>query len=139
MEDAPPRLAEGERLLAGPVPARFTRVDSKGRTAPRQQGSLYLTDRRLIQVSPDARSIDLRRVTELGLVAGHILVTIARSRGLNIELEGAQELRATIAAAVSARRGRRSKLVPVMARGLGPVADPELVEDVADVTADSSR
>jgi hypothetical protein len=126
-------------MLAGPVAATFTRVDSKGRATPRQPGSLYVTSSRLIEVSPQARSIDLRRVTELGLVAGHILVTISRSRGLIIELEGAQELRATIAAAVSARRKRSSKLVPVMARSLRSVADTKLVEDAADVPADRSR
>ena len=139
MEDQHPQLAPGEQLLAGPVAARFTRVDGRGRTTPRQQGSLYVTSQRLIQVAPEARSIDLRRVSELGLVAGHILVTVARSRGLIIELEGAQELRATIAAAVSARRKRRSKLVPVMARGLRSVADVELVEDAADMPANSPR
>jgi hypothetical protein len=134
-----PRLAEGEHLLAGPVEARFTRVAGDGTTSKPHPGALYVTDRRVIQVSPAPRSIDLRRITELGLMANHILVTISRSRGLIIELDGARQLRAVIAGAVSERRKRRSKLVPVMARGLGSVADAELVEDVADVPANSPR
>ncbi len=72
-------------------------------------------------------------------MANHILLTIVRSQGLMIEVEGAQALRGVIASAVSARRKPRSRLVPVMASGLGPVADAELGEDVAHVPADGSR
>ena len=134
-----PRLAPGEQLLAGPVAASFTRVAIDGSTSTPATGSLYVTSRRLIPVAPSVRSVDLRRVTELGLMANHILVTIARSRGLIVEVANPQELRGVIARAVSARRKRRSKLVPVMAAGLGTVADAELVEDVADVPANRPR
>jgi hypothetical protein len=132
-------LAPGEQLLRGPIAASFTRVAGDGTTSTPRAGSLYVTSQRLIQVAPDPRSIDLRRITELGLMANHILVTIARSRGLMIEVADAQELRGVVAGAVSARRKGRSKLVPVMASGLGPVADAELGEDVAHVPADRSR
>jgi hypothetical protein len=136
--DEPLRLAENEQLLAGPVPATFTRVAGDGRTTAPQHGTLYVTDRRLIQLAPQVRSIDLRRITELGLMANHILVTITRSRGLMVEVANAHELRGVIATAVSARRKRPSRLVPVMASGLGTVADAELVEDVAYMPANSS-
>jgi hypothetical protein len=131
------RLVAGELLLAGPVAAVFTRVAGDGSAAPPIAGLLYVTNRSLVQAGRVERTIDLRRITELGLAAGKVLVTIARSRGLMVEVENAQALRSVIADAVSARRaGRRSELVPVMARGLGAVADAELVEDAADVTAD---
>ena len=80
----------------------------------------------------------------VGAAWGAVEARLRPRRGLTrlremIEVEGAQALRGVIAGAVSARRKRKSGLVPVMASGLGPVADVGLVEDVADVPADSPR
>ena len=135
-----PQLSAGEEFLAGPVSAVFTRVSDDGRTSSAVAGLLYVTNHRLIEAGDVERRIDLRRITELGLTAGRILVTIARSRGLVVEVEDAHDLRALIAEAVSnRRRPRPSALVPVMARRFGTVADAELVEDVADVAAHGTR
>jgi len=135
----PVELLDDEVVLAGPVAATFTPVAGDGTTASPKVGQMYLTDRRLLVTGQLERAIDLRRITELGLTLGRLLVTITRSRGLMIDVEGAEALRTRIAHAVSARRsGGDSELVPVMASGLGAVADAELVEDVADVPAHGS-
>jgi hypothetical protein len=134
-----PVFEEAENVLAGPIAVTFTRVSGDGSTTAPRPGTLIVTDRRLIEVAPGVRSIDLRRITELGLMASHILITIARSRGLMVEAPDAGELRGIIAGAVSARRKGPSVLVPVMASGLGTVADTQLVEDAAHVPANRPR
>ena len=135
----PVELLDDEVVLAGPVAATFTPVAGDGTTASPKVGQMYLTDRRLLVTGQLERAIDLRRITELGLTLGRLLVTITRSRGLMIDVEGAEALRTRIAHAVSARRsGGDSELVPVMASGLGAVSHAELVEDVADVPAHGS-
>jgi hypothetical protein len=137
----PPRieLAAGERIIAGPISAVFTRVAPDGAASEPTAGQLYVTNVNLINAGEVERRIKLSRITELGLAIGRILMTVSRSQGLVVEVENPSEVRAVIADAVAGSRPRRgSELVPVMASGLGAVADPELVEDVADVPAHRS-
>jgi hypothetical protein len=103
-------LDGGEPLLARRTESLLTRVDDEGLEPTGVPGSVYLTDRRLIHLSGEARvnelAIDLGQVTELSLSGAHLLITVRPHRGFMLDVESPIDFRAQMALAISALRGR---------------------------------
>jgi hypothetical protein len=104
------RLDGGEPLLARRTESTLTRVSDSGLESDGLQGSVYLTDRRLIHLGAgptvDELAIDLGQVTELSLSGVHLLITVRPHRGFMLDVESPIDFRAQMALAISALRGR---------------------------------
>jgi hypothetical protein len=105
-----PRLKTDELLLARRTESTMTRVGDAGLDGAGLEGTIYLTDRRLIHLSGDATvdelTIDLGLVTELSLSGDHLLITCRPNRGFILDVESPIDFRAQMALAISALRGR---------------------------------
>lgn len=105
-----PRLKTGEPLLARRTESTLTPAGDAGLARAGREGSIYLTDRRLIHLSGDATvdelTIDLGQVTELSLSGGHLLITCRPNLGFMLDVESPIDFRAQMALAISALRGR---------------------------------
>jgi hypothetical protein len=101
-----PLLDHEERLLGSRDPAtvRMVDIDDGGRAIRLEEGRLYVTDRRLLHVGSRTESVELLNIDELAMADDRILVTLAGSRGLTLDVENPHQLRVLIAAAKAARR-----------------------------------
>ncbi len=103
--DVEPYLADGEVLLGVRPEAVLGRLGEAGQGVVRAEGRLFVTDRRLLHLGAEAVSILLADVRELAISEDRILVTLAGSRGMTIDVPDPRHLRVLIAAARSAARG----------------------------------
>ena len=94
-----PYLADGEHLLGRRETAALTRVDDDGQSALRQDGVLYVTDRRLLHLADEVTSLDLTDVIELAMADDRILITLAGARGVMLDVEDPRQFRVLVAAA----------------------------------------
>lgn len=99
-----PYLATDERLLGAREPAAVRRVDEEMRLVVRHEGSLYITDRRLIHVGERVDSIPLAEIDELTMDDDRIFVTLIGARGVTLDISAPNQLRVLIAAAKAALR-----------------------------------
>jgi hypothetical protein len=101
-----PFLRDDERVLVRAGTAKLTRVSPDRSRAPSVTGTLFLTDRRLMNVDGDLYSIELADITELAISGDQLLVSLRGSLGAILDLDSPQEFRSSVAAAISAARGR---------------------------------
>ena len=105
-----PRLESDEPLLARRTESTLTRVGDSGLEPSGLEGSVYLTDRRLVHLTRGSTvhevTIDLGMVTELSLSGDHLLISCRPNRGFMLDVESPIDFRAQMALAISALRGR---------------------------------
>ena len=101
-----PHLDPDERVLWTSSAAVLRRVDVDDDRHPvlREEGPLYVTDRRLLHVGPHVESISLLDIDELSMADDRILLTLVGSRGLTLDVDAPQQLKVLIAAAKATRR-----------------------------------
>jgi hypothetical protein len=93
-----------ERVLGVRAEATMARIDETSKAAVRDDGPLYITDRRLLHLGQRASSIPLSEIDELAMADNRILVTLAGARGVMLDVDEPRQLRVLIAAAKSASR-----------------------------------
>jgi hypothetical protein len=79
-------------------------VDDLSRAVVRDQGPLYITDRRLMHFGTETHSVALSDIDELSMADDRILVTLSGSRGITLDVVDPHQLRVLIAAAKAANR-----------------------------------
>ncbi len=99
-----PHLAAGEQLLGYRPQASLGRVDEATRAAVRDEGPLYVTDRRIVHLGRRTTSIPLADIDELAMADDRILATLSGARGVTLDVDEPRQLRVLIAAAKSAAR-----------------------------------
>lgn len=101
-----PYLEPDERLLwtCDLAIVRRVDVDDEGRGVVTEQGSLYVTDHRLLHFGSRVQAVALLEIDELAMADDRILVTLVGSRGLTLDVDNPHQLRVLIAAAKAARR-----------------------------------
>jgi len=101
-----PHLEPGEHVLMcrGDVVLRRVDVDDLSRAVVRDQGPLYITDRRLMHFGTETHSVALSDIDELSMADDRILVTLSGSRGITLDVVDPHQLRVLIAAAKAANR-----------------------------------
>lgn len=99
-----PYLAVGEKLVGYRPNAGLGRVDESTRAAVRDEGPLYVTDRRIVHLGRQTMSIPLADIDELAMADDRILATLSGARGVTLDVAEPRQLRVLIAAAKSAAR-----------------------------------
>jgi hypothetical protein len=101
-----PHLEPGEHVLMSraEVILRRVDVDDLSRAVVRDQGPLYITDRRLMHFGTETHSVALSDIDELSMADDRILVTLSGSRGITLDVVDPHQLRVLIAAAKAANR-----------------------------------
>jgi hypothetical protein len=101
-------LGRDERLLGVREAAVLRRIDveDEARTVLQEEGPLFVTDQRLLQLGDDVESIKLLDIDELTMADDRILVTLTGSRGVTLDVAEPQQFRVLIAAAKAALRAR---------------------------------
>jgi hypothetical protein len=89
-------LEEGEQVVARRTSARLRVVETSGGISEGTDGTLFLTDRRLLHAGP-LRSVPLADITELTIAGDSVLISLADGRGLLLEASSAADLRTAIA------------------------------------------
>lgn len=97
-------LVEDEHLLGIRERASLGRIDEALQAAVRDEGSLYVTNRRLLHIGSQVTSVPLSEIDELAMADDRILVTVAGARGITLDAPYPRHLRVLIAAAKSAAR-----------------------------------
>ena len=93
---AVPPLEAGEQVIARRLGARLRTADASGLSADTSDGTLYLTERRLIHAGA-VQSIPLSEIAEITLAGDSLLVSLRDGRGFALEVESAEDLRSAIA------------------------------------------
>lgn len=101
-----PHLGPDELVLGTRSDASVRRVDEDMRLVVRDEGPIYVTDRRLIHLGERVDSIPLLEIDELTMTDDLILVTLAGARGITLEVAEPNQLRVLIAAAKAALRAQ---------------------------------
>jgi hypothetical protein len=103
-EDLAAHLVEGEQLLGIRERASLGRIDEALQAAVRDEGSLYVTNQRLLHIGSEVTSVPLSEIDELAMADDRILVTLAGATGVTLDVPYPRHLRVLIAAAKSAAR-----------------------------------
>jgi hypothetical protein len=103
--EAAPHLADDERVLGMRAQADLGRLDEATRATVRHSGRLYVTDRRLLHLGEEVVSVSLADIVELAMSDERILVTLAESRGVTLDISDPRRFRVLVAAAKSASNG----------------------------------
>jgi hypothetical protein len=98
-------LAEGEQLLGVRARASLGRIDEALQAAVRNEGSLYVTNRRLLHIGSEITSVPVSEIDELAMADDRILVTMAGASGVTLDAPYPHQLRVLIAAIKSAAGG----------------------------------
>jgi hypothetical protein len=99
-----PHLGRDERVLGGRAHAGLARIDETTHQAIRDEGPLYVTNRRLLHLGSTVTSVDLEDIAELAMADDRLLVTISGARGLMLDVPEPRQFRVLLAAARSALR-----------------------------------
>jgi hypothetical protein len=101
-----PLLHPDERVfgLRDRAVVRRIEIEQDLRSVVSEEGPLYVTDRRLLQLGERGMSIDLLEIDELTMSDDRILVTLGGSRGVTLDVDSPHQLRVLIAAAKAALR-----------------------------------
>jgi hypothetical protein len=97
-------LGQGEHVIGWRERATLARVVETGHAPVQEEGSLYITDRRLVHLGQEVMSIALEDVRELAMADDRILITLAGARGVMLDVPSPRQLRVLIAAARSQLR-----------------------------------
>jgi 6-phosphofructokinase len=108
-----PLLEPDELVLAVRRSASLERRQRCRDDAPGLSGDLYVTTRRLVHIGRASVAYRLDEILEADVGASHLLLVVAESRGVTIQVADPRLLRVEIAAARSAARGEgRHELAP---------------------------
>jgi hypothetical protein len=101
-------LGREERLLGVREAAVLRKIDveDEAGTVLQEEGPLFATDQRLLQLGDYVESIRLLDIDELTMADDRILVTLTGSRGVTLDVAEPQQFRVLIAAAKAALRAR---------------------------------
>ncbi len=99
-------LRRGEQVFGMREGAVIGRIDVEddARAVVRETGPLYVTDRRLLHFGSRTQAIRLEDIGELSMADDRILVTLAGSRGVTLDVEDPHQFRVLLAAARTALR-----------------------------------
>ena len=100
-----PHLMSGEQVLGWRPEASLGRVDEATHVLAHDGGPAYVTSHRLLHLGHAITAVPLGDIAEVAMAGDRILVTIAGSRGLMLDLAGPRQFRVLLAAARAAAAG----------------------------------
>ena len=103
-----PHLSHDETVFDYRALATVSAIDGATSSAPKAGGVLFVTDQRLIHVGEQTTSVHLSDVIELTVTDSTLLINLANSSGLVVELRQPRRLRVLLLAAKAAGRGTPS-------------------------------
>ena len=97
-----PLLIGGEQVIGWRPQAGLSSIQENTHTVIRDDGRLYVTSTRLLHLGRQTTAVPLAEIDELAMADDRILITLAGSRGLMLDVDLPRQFRVLLAAARSA-------------------------------------